>query len=141
MLTGLWTLAGVSFLAATIFPAQSELLLGVMQRQGVYSAPVLLATASTGNIAGSCLNWLLGRGVARFRNKRYFPVSEKQLTRACAAFTKYGVWTLLFAWVPFIGDPITVASGVLRVRFFVFFLYVSIGKIARYALLLWAIQP
>jgi len=50
------------------------------------------------------------------------------------------VWSLLFAWVPFIGDPLTFAAGVLRVNFWLFLLLVSIGKAGRYAVVILAAQ-
>ena len=59
-------------------------------------------------------------------------------------FMKYGKWSLLLGWVPFIGDPITFVAGTFRYSFFPFLILVSVGKVARYLVVyfstLWAIN-
>ncbi len=45
---------------------------------------------------------------------------------------KYGMLSLCFAWVPIIGDPLTVMAGVLRVRLQWFIALVTAGKLLRY---------
>ena len=99
---------------------------------GAAPLPVVLV-AGSGNTLGACVNWLLGLGIERFRHRHWFPVSEKDLDRAQAWFQRYGVWSLLLAWTPFIGDAVTVAAGVMRVRFWLFLVLVAVGKFARYA--------
>lgn len=123
------------FIAATLFPASSEILLLALFQQG-HVAWLLWLTATAGNTLGSCVNWLLGREILRFQNKRWFPVSAEQLQRAEQQFNKYGVWTLLLAWLPVVGDPLTFIAGSLRVRFDLFVLLVAIGKGLRYAALI-----
>ena len=86
-------------------------------------------------VAGAIVNWLLGRGVARFRDRRWFPLSDAQYARAEATFNRYGLWSLLFSWVPIIGDPLTLIAGALRVRFWPFLALVTLGKAARYVAL------
>ncbi len=75
-------LFAIAFAAATLIPAQSEIALASLLVAGQQSVVLLLAVASLGNIAGSALNWGLGRGVARFRDRRWFPVSVQALARA-----------------------------------------------------------
>lgn len=125
-------LFAVAFLAATILPAQSEAVLGGLLLSEAYPAVVLLAVASAGNILGSTVNWLLGRGISRFRNRRWFPAGEASLERASRWYGRYGRWSLLLSWVPIIGDPLTVVAGVLREPFWSFLLLVAIAKIGRY---------
>ena len=125
-------LFAVAFLAATILPAQSEAVLGGLVMSEAYPVVALLAVASAGNILGSTVNWLLGRGIARFRNRRWFPAGEASLERASRWYGRYGRWSLLLSWVPIIGDPLTVIAGVLREPFWSFLLLVAIAKIGRY---------
>lgn len=127
------------FVAATLFPASSEVLLVTLQQQG-YTPWALWLAATTGNTLGSCVNWWLGREFLRFQHRRWFPVSEESLERASRQFTRYGLWSLLFSWLPIVGDPLTLIAGVMRVRFLLFVLLVSLGKGARYGLLLWLVQ-
>ena len=125
----------VAFAAATIFPMQSEAGLVGLILTGEYSTVLLVAVASAGKVLCSVLNWLLGRGIERFRGKRLFPVLADALDRAQGWYRRYGKWSLLASWVPIIGDPITVVAGVLKEPFPTFLLLVTIAKTARYAVL------
>ncbi|MES5099540.1 YqaA family protein [Agrobacterium sp. BA1120] len=134
-MTGYLGLFFTALIAATILPAQSEALLVVLLVTGEYSVIALIAVASAGNILGSIINWTLGRGLEQFRGRRWFPVSEATLEKAQGWYRRYGKWSLLASWVPIIGDPITVAAGVLKEPLPMFILLVSIAKIGRYAVL------
>ena len=63
-------------------------------------------------------------------------MSERSYDRAARMFERYGLWSLLFAWVPVVGDPLTVVAGALRVPFLPFLVLVAIGKVARYMAIL-----
>ncbi|GAB4391573.1 MAG: YqaA family protein [Kiloniellaceae bacterium] len=122
----------VAFLAATILPAQSEAGLAGLILAGDYSVAALIAVASLGNTLGAVVNWALGRGVDRFSDRRWFPVKPARLERAARWYRRYGKWSLLLSWAPFIGDPLTLAAGVLREPFASFLLLVAIAKTGRY---------
>lgn len=126
----------ISFLAATVIPAQSELVLAGMYLDGAHSAALLVAVATLGNVLGSCANWWVGRGLLHFRGRSWFPVKEAALARATQQFKRFGVWSLLFAWLPVIGDPLTIAGGFLRTNFLLFVVLVTIGKAARYCVVI-----
>ena len=123
-----------AFLAATLLPAQSEGVL-VWLLLADYAPWLVLTVASVGNVLGSVVNWGLGRGIDRFRNRRWFPVSPVAMARAEQWYRRYGRWSLLLAWVPVIGDPLTVVAGVLREPFPVFLVLVTISKVGRYLVL------
>ena len=127
----------ISFLAATILPFSSEVVLTTMYLSNSFETYFLLIFASIGNIIGSITNWYLGKKITLFQNRKWFPVSPDQLNRSQIYFQKYGLWSLLLAWVPIIGDPLTLLAGVLKVRFSIFFLLVSISKISRYVFILY----
>jgi membrane protein YqaA with SNARE-associated domain len=122
-------------IAATLFPASSELLLVALSQQG-YLAWLLWLVATLGNTLGSCVNWFLGLELRRFQDRRWFPVSPQQLALAQRQFNHYGIWSLLLAWLPVVGDPLTLVAGVLRVRFVPFLVLVALGKGLRYAVLI-----
>lgn len=130
--TGLFVSA---FLSATILPGTSEVLLAGLQTQG-YDTLSLWLWATTGNVLGSFVNWLLGGYFLHFENRRWFPFRHDQLQRAQQWFQKYGVWSLLLAWAPLIGDALTFIAGVMKVRPLLFLLLVTLGKGLRYALIL-----
>lgn len=132
-LTGLFLLA---FSAATLLPGGSEAALLAMAALSEYSTLTLLTVASVGNILGSVLNYGLGRLALHYQDRTWFPVSRPALIKAHDWFTHWGQWAVLLAWVPVIGDPITVAAGVMRMGFIRFLILVSISKTLRYMLLL-----
>ena len=125
----------VAFLAATILPAQSEAVLAGLLAAGNYAPALLVLVAGIGNVLGSVVNWLLGRGIERFRSARWFPVSERHLDRAGNWYRRYGWWSLLLSWLPVIGDPLTVAAGIMREPFARFLIVVAIAKFGRYIVL------
>jgi len=125
-----------AFLAATLLPLGSEALLIAFARDG-HSTFWLWLVASLGNTLGSCCNWLIGRELLRFQNKSWFPFKAAQIEAAQARFHRYGGWTLLLAWLPIVGDPLTLVAGVMRVRFWLFLGLVFVGKAARYGVVLW----
>lgn len=121
--------------AATIIPMQSEAVLVGLLLADIHPAWVLITVASVGNVAGSAINWLLGRAIERLRDRAWFPVKTAALERAQRWYRHYGRWSLLLSWVPVIGDPLTVAAGVLREPFPVFLLLVALAKTGRYLVL------
>lgn len=121
-----------ALVAATIIPAQSEAVLAGLLATGDYSSALLILVAGTGNVLGSVINWLLGRSVERFRDRRWFPVSAQNLERAGRWYRKYGWWSLFLSWMPIIGDPLTVVAGAMREPFPRFLLVVAIAKFGRY---------
>jgi len=133
---GLIGMFASAFLAATILPLGSEIVFAALFLENVQ--PVLLvAVASVGNILGSLVNYALGRGALRWWQGRSTAGQSAQTAAALTRFEKWGAASLLLAWVPVIGDPLTVAAGVLRVRLWLFLILVSIGKTGRYVVLNW----
>lgn len=134
----MWELSGylglflAAFGAATLLPLQSEGLLAGLMLSERYAVWGLVAVATGGNVLGSLVNWLLGRYVEHWRDKRWFPVSEQQMLRARQRYHRYGRWTLLLSWMPIIGDPLTLIAGVMREPLWSFLLIVTLAKTARY---------
>ena len=126
-----------AFLSATLLPGSSEALLTGLVVSGRGEPWLLLAAAVIGNVLGSLVNWICGRFLAAFRDRKWFPVSPRRYAQAAGWFERYGVWSLLFAWAPVVGDPLTVIAGAFRVGFLPFLLLVTIGKLVRYLFILW----
>lgn len=124
----------VAFGAATLLPFPSEPLFGALQIQGNTSLFWLVAFASLGNTLGSVVNYVLGWQVVRFSDRRWFPSNPEKLARAQKWFERWGVWALLLSWMP-LGDAITLLSGVMRTRFWLFLILVATGKTLRYVAL------
>lgn len=121
--------------AATLLPLQSEAVLVGLLLGGKHSVWLLLAVATTGNVLGAVINWLLGRYIDHLRDKPWFPVSAAQLDKAQGHYQRYGHWSLLLSWMPVIGDPLTLVAGILREPFWKFLLLVTLAKGGRYLVL------
>ena len=135
MLDDLPALSGLfltALLAATVLPAQSEFVLAGLHLAGAHDRFILVAVATVGNVLGSTINWLLGRYLMHFQHQRWFPIKGRVLERAQHFYQRWGVWTLLLAWLPVIGDPLTLVAGIFRTSLWVFLPLVTIGKAARY---------
>ncbi|PYF08725.1 membrane protein YqaA with SNARE-associated domain [Rhodobacter viridis] len=131
-LTGLFLAA---LLAATLIPAQSEAVLAGLILQGAHPLWLLLTVATCGNVLGSVLNWVLGRFCAAHAGARWFPVAPARLDQAAKWYARWGQWSLLGAWLPIIGDPLTLAAGLLRTPFWRFLALVTLAKGGRYLVL------
>lgn len=133
-----WGLFLASFLAATILPFSSEVVLAILLSQDL-NLYLMVFTATAGNVLGSVVNYGAGAWGSRVLLAKFFKIQEKEIKRAENRFKKYGVISLLFAWVPIIGDPLTVAAGLLKVHFGLFLLLVGMGKFLRYIIVVWAV--
>jgi membrane protein YqaA with SNARE-associated domain len=127
-----------SFLAATILPFSSELVLGVLLAHDFSPWAAILA-ATSGNVLGAVVNYGLGLWGSGILLEKVFGLSGPKIAEAEGRYKQYGVFSLLFAWVPVIGDPLTVAAGILRVHFGLFLLLVGTGKFLRYVVVSWAV--
>lgn len=125
-----------AFLAATIFPAQSEIVLLSLAKLGNYDKILLLLIATSGNVLGALLNWFLGIYFVKFKDRKWFPIKENKLEKGIKFYQKWGVWSLLFSWLPIVGDLFTVIAGISKVNIWLFLLLVTIGKASRYFVLL-----
>jgi membrane protein YqaA with SNARE-associated domain len=121
-----------AFIAATLLPMQSEAVLVGLIVASKQSPVLLIVVASLGNILGAVINWLMGRGIERFKDRTWFPAKGAVLERAQNWYSRYGKWSLLLSWLPIIGDPLTVIAGVMREPLRTFIVLVAIGKITRY---------
>jgi membrane protein YqaA with SNARE-associated domain len=137
-LPALLTLALSAFTSATLLPGTSEAVLLALSAAKAAPPLVLLAVASVANIAGSCVNWLLGRFAIAFQHRRWFPASPAQIERASRWYVRFGWPSLLLSWLPVVGDPLTVVAGFLRMPFAGFLAVVAVAKTLRYAVLLGA---
>jgi membrane protein YqaA with SNARE-associated domain len=129
---GYGTLFVVSFLASTLLPLGSEWLL-VMMLVGGYDPVSTVAVATAGNYCGAVTSYLIGMYGGRWLIETVLRVSPEQQVRARGHYRRYGVFSLLFSWLPIVGDPLCMAGGMLKINFGLFTLLVASGKLVRYA--------
>ena len=124
------TLFITALISATLFPLGSEALLiyDITQGHNIY---LLLFFATFGNSLGSVIKYFLGlKGEEYLINKKL--LNEKYISKTKTYFDKYGFWSILFSWLPIIGDPITFVAGILKYDFRKFLILVIIAKFSRY---------
>jgi membrane protein YqaA with SNARE-associated domain len=136
-LTAYTSLFLTALLAATILPFYSEVLFVGLLAAG-YDPALTWLSATLGNTLGAAVNWVIGRYLLHFQDRRWFPFKVERLHRAQHWFQRFGVWSLLFAWLPIGGDALTFIAGIMRVRFDLFFVLTLLGKGGRYAVLVFA---
>lgn len=131
-LTGLFLAA---FVAATLLPGQSEMVLLALVYAGGHPVWLLVTVASLGNVLGSVVNWILGRFLMRFADHPRFPFTPAQIARAQGWYLRWGWVSLFGSWLPIVGDPLTLVAGILREPLWRFVLVVSAAKTGRYVIL------
>lgn len=136
----LGTLAGLfvaAFLAATLLPASSELVLGGLVAAEAAPVALLLAAATAGNVLGSLTNWAIGRGLVSLGSTHRLAPDPAHLARAESWYRRWGRWSLLLSWAPVIGDLLTLAAGTLREPLASFLPLVTAAKLGRYLVVAW----
>jgi len=131
MISSYLLLFGSAFLAATVLPFYSEVVLYALLRAG--GDPLALVVIATlGNTLGALVNWVLGRYLLHFQDRRWFYFNRVQIEKAQRWYRRYGFWSLLLAWMPVGGDALTLIAGIMKVRLWLFLLLVGTGKALRY---------
>lgn len=132
--TSLISLFISAFISSTLLPGGSELLLVYMATQTEQALLSLWFAASLGNTLGGLTSWLLGYWfVKRFPGRG---LDEKKHGKALTYTRRWGSLSLLFSWLPIIGDPLCFVAGWLKLSFLWSCLFIALGKGLRYALIL-----
>ncbi|MBY6206469.1 MULTISPECIES: YqaA family protein [Halomonas] len=132
----MFSLFVVAMVSATLLPGGSEVWLTALWCGGE-SPLALWWVATLGNTLGSLINVGLGRYATHYVDRRWFPASPQGLARAQRWYRKGGEASLLLAWVPVIGDPLTVLAGIARLPWWRALVWILVSKGGRYALVLW----
>lgn len=124
-----------SFLAATILPVASELLLTGMLVLG-YEPWACIGVATAGNTLGAWLNY----GIGYLGNPKWLlklGAKPSAIDRWQTQIQRFGSTMALLCWLPIVGDVLGIALGFFRVPWLPTFILMGIGKFARY-LIVWA---
>lgn|SRR5574344_236431 len=127
-----------AFLAASIFPFSSEAVMAALQAAGLN--PIgLIIWGTAGNVAGSMFNYGIGRLGKLEWIEKYLHVKQKDLDKAVKFMGGRGAWMGFFAFLPVIGDGITVALGLMRSNIVITLISITIGKLLRYIILVYGV--
>ena len=133
---GYWGMLLSAFLAGSFFPFSSEAVMLGLLAAGL-DPVLLLVYGSIGNVMGGMFNYGLGRlGKLEWR-ERYFHVKKTSIDRAYRFMGGHGAWMGFFAFLPILGSAITIVLGLTRANILLSVLSITIGKVLRYAVLIW----
>ena len=128
-------LFAVSFLAATILPFSSEVVVLLMPRLD-YNTWLILIVATAGNYLGGLTNYYVGKKGSDFIFSRFIKIEPEKIERARGLYGRWGAPVTFFSWVPVIGDPLLVVAGMLDMNLLAFTFWVGLGKFLRYGFIL-----
>ena len=131
----LWGLFTSAFISSTLAPGGSELVLAYLVLNTDISYILLGTVATTGNTLGALTTYLLGYFPAHGLSARY--ADKLHNPRAIALLRKWGMFTLLFSWLPVIGDAFCFAAGWLRLSALPATAFIITGKALRYSVLIY----
>lgn len=135
-MTAYLVLFGSAFLAATFLPFYSEIVLAAFVLEG--KNPLWLwLWATAGNTLGALINYVIGRYLLNYQDKKWFPLSAEKIATGQKWFNRYGYWSLLLSWAPVGGDALTYIAGLMLVPLRIFLILVLVGKAMRYAIVIW----
>lgn len=135
-LTGLFV---AGFLSGSIFPFNSEAVLTVLILAGLNAVSCLIA-ATLGNMLGGISIYYLGYLGNMQWIEKYCKVKEAKIQAVLPKLNKYGPLTATLSFVPIIGDVLILALGFFRISPLLTTVYMLIGKVGRYAFIIWVMK-
>ena len=115
-------LFAASFAAATLFPLPSEAALFAYLRAYPENVTPAIAVATVANTAGGMTSYLIGR----------FIPQKKLDSKAVQTVRRYGAPITVLAWLPIVGDALSVAAGWLRIHWLAALGFMAAGRLVRY---------
>lgn len=125
-----------AFLAATIFPFSSDVLLVAMLAAGG-DVFITITVATAGNWLGGLTSYGVGYLGKTEWLERWFRIKPETVYRYKERVAKYGAWLALLTWVPFVGDVFAVVLGFFKARFWPSAWFMLLGKGLRF--IAWAV--
>ena len=129
---GYWGMGIMAFLAGTVLPITSEVLLLFFLGVGLNAVGLVLA-ATVGNTIGGITCFMIGYLTTKEKVQKFFKVSDRRMKRADILIQKYGYWTAAFSFLPVLGEVFLLSLGVMRVNRMKVIVLMAAGKLFRYA--------
>ena len=133
----LWFLFFSAFISSTLFPGGSEAILAYLTSEAEHPVLLLVLVATLGNTLGAMTSWGIGRLISiRYSAER---LSKESQQKAVERLHQYGSPILLLSWLPVVGDPLCVAAGWLRINVWYSLLFIAVGKLLRYVVVIYIV--
>ena len=128
-----------ALLAGSVFPFNSELVIGALKVAGP-DPWMLLITGTLGNVLGGLFNYWIGTFGRMDWIEKYLHIKEEKIERAQRFMAGRGALMAFFAFIPIIGSAITVSLGLMKANLPVTTISMTAGKFLRYAIIVFGIQ-
>ena len=120
-----------AFLAATILPFSSEVVLTGVLLAGASYWPCMVA-ATIGNFLGGMTCYWLGMLGKTEWIEKYLKMDKAKIDKVQEWVRNRGTWMAFFVFLPGIGDFVAVALGFLRANVWLVAFFMFLGKAVRY---------
>lgn len=128
-----------AFVAGSILPFSSEVVLTVLVQMGA-DPTVCLLSASVGNTAGGLVCYWLGYLGNMEWIERWLKIDKQKMYKVSGFVKRYGAAMGLFGVLPWVGEVIIVLLGLMRANVYITTFTMFIGKFIRYLLIILALQ-
>lgn len=136
---GYWGMLVAAFLAGSVFPFSSEVVMAGLQAAGL--DPLNLVIFGTiGNVGGSVFNYCVGRMGRLDWVEKYLHVKPESIEKAKHFMAGHGAWMGFFAFLPILGSAITIVLGLTRANIAISLTSITIGKLLRYLILVYGLS-
>ncbi|MDD2584756.1 MAG: DedA family protein [Bacteroidales bacterium] len=129
---GLIGLFVASFLASTVIPFSSEVVLTGVLFAGVNPLYAFFA-ATAGNWLGGLTSYYIGHLGRWDIIEKWLGVKHERLIKQKSKIEKYGSLIALLTWLPIIGDIFSIGLGFYRIDFIKSAFFMLIGRSLRFA--------
>ena len=128
-----------SFVAGSVVPFSSEAILAACVGPLGMDPTMCIVAATAGNVAGGMTCYWMGHLGNMVWIEKYFHVKKEKIDRAERFVSGRGAWMAFFAFIPILGSAISIVLGMMRANILIVIFSMSLGKIIRYALLVWGV--
>ena len=128
-----------AFVAGSILPFSSEVVLTVLVQMGA-DPTLCLISASVGNTLGGLICYWLGYLGNMEWIERWLKIDKQKMDKVSGFVKRYGAGMGLFGVLPWVGEVIIVLLGLMRANVYITTFTMFIGKFIRYLLIILALQ-
>ncbi len=127
-----------AFVAGSILPFSSEVVLVILVRMGLDPLLCLFAAASGNTLGGMTCYWI-GHLGKRDWITRYLRVEPAKIDRV-SVFSKGRALFAFFTFLPYVGEAVAIVLGLMRSNVWITAVAMFVGKLLRYVAIVAALQ-
>lgn len=135
---GYWGMFIAALAAGSILPIGSEVVFVLLLKMGLDPLGCLLSATAGNTLGGMTCFWMGHLGKREWIHK-YLKVSDQKLDRVTRFLRGRGAMMGFFAFLPYVGEAIAIVLGLMRSNAWLTAGAMAVGKLLRYAAILWAV--